>query len=52
MWSTSKAIQNNLIGSLSDKLNIIKMTPEGAKYTGKNYGNNHGKRKDVYEFIH
>jgi hypothetical protein len=52
MWSTSKAIQNNIIGSLSDKLNIIKMVPEGAKYTGKNYANNHGKRKDVYEFIH
>jgi hypothetical protein len=52
IWSMNRAIQNNIIGNLADKLNIIKMTKDGYEYTGKNYANCHNKRKDVYEFIH
>jgi hypothetical protein len=52
MWSTNRAIQNNIIGNLANKLNIIKMTKDGYEYTGKNYANCHNKRKDVYEYIH
>jgi hypothetical protein len=52
MWSTNRAVQNNVIGNLADKLNIIRTTKCGYEYTGKNYANCHNKRKDVYEFIH
>ena len=52
MWTTNRAIQNNVIGRFSSKLNIVKKTDEGLVYTGKNYANCQNKRKDVYEFIH
>jgi hypothetical protein len=52
MWSTNRAVINNIIGSLSDKLNIVRQTKTGVENTGRNYANCHNKRKDLYEFIH
>ena len=51
MWSDDINIQNRIISSLSDYLNIVINTINGAEFTGKNYGRCNYKRRDIYAFI-
>lgn len=51
MWSDKNDVHNNIISRFSEHLNIVKMTPNGLKFTGKNYAKNNQKRRDMYPFI-
>lgn len=48
----SKARQENIISRCSAYLDIIKLGCDGTyKKTGRNYAENHQKRKDMYPYI-
>jgi phage/plasmid-associated DNA primase len=49
LWSDSKNVQNSIISTLSEHLNIISL--DGTKLTGKNYAKCHKKKQDIYPML-
>ena len=51
MWSNSVDVQNRIITSLSQHLDIVKQTKNGLELTGKNYANCNFKRREMFSYI-
>ena len=51
MWSDNVDIQNRIITSLSQYLDIVKQTKDGLELTGKNYAKCNFKRREMFSYI-